>query len=145
MKSITVIARLLFSGLFIFAGLGHFSSQTIGYAASQGVPLANIAVPLSGVMAIVGGLSILLGYKAKYGALVLVAFLLPVSFAMHAFWKVTDPMQQQLQMIMFMKNMALTGTALLIFVLGSGPASLDARPRRTGVRTGVVKDQPAIG
>src|SRR4051812_24351712 len=113
MKYITVLGRFLYSSLFIFAGFGHFSTASIGYAASQGVPLANIAVPLSGVMAILGGLSILLGYKTKFGALLLIAFLLPVTFSMHAFWSVTDPMQQQMQMAMFMKNMALTGAAIL--------------------------------
>jgi putative oxidoreductase len=127
MKYLTILGRFLFSALFIFAGTGHFSAATIGYAASQGVPLASIAVPLSGIMAILGGLSILLGYKAKLGALLLIAFLVPVTLMMHAFWSVSDPMQQQMQMIMFMKNLALTGTAILIFVRGSGPGSLDAR------------------
>lgn len=127
MKIITILGRLLYSILFIFAGLGHFSAATIGYAASQGVPLANLAVPLSGLMAIVGGISILLGYKAKYGAVILIAFLVPVTFMMHAFWGISDPMQQQMQMTMFMKNIALIGGALLIFAFGSGPGSLDAR------------------
>lgn len=127
MKLLTVLGRLLFAALFILGGAGHFSDASIGYAASQGVPLANISVPLSGIMAIVGALSILFGYKAKIGALILIAFLLPVTFAMHAFWAVSDPMQQQMQMIMFMKNMALTGAAILIFIQGSGLASLDSR------------------
>jgi putative oxidoreductase len=127
MKAITILGRLLYSGIFIMSGLNHFSSATIGYAASQGVPLASLAVPLSGIMAIVGGLSILLGYHAKLGAVVIIAFLVPVTFMMHAFWGVSDPMQQQIQMIMFMKNISLIGAALLIFVSGSGPASLDDR------------------
>jgi len=127
MKILTILGRFLFSGLFISAGFGHFSAATIGYAASQGVPLASIAVPFSGIMAIVGGLSVLLGYKAKFGALILIAFLVPVTFMMHAFWGVQDPMQQQLQMTMFLKNLALTGAALLIFIQGSGAGSLDSR------------------
>lgn len=133
MKIITILGRFLYSVLFLFAGLGHFSSATIGYAASQGVPMANLAVPLSGVMAIVGGVSILLGYKAKYGALILIAFLVPVTFMMHAFWGVSDPMQKQMQMTMFMKNIALIGGALLIFASGSGSSRLDARTSNTGL------------
>ena len=58
------------------AGANHFNKQTIGYAASQGVPLAAIAVPLSGVLAIAGGLSILLGYRAKLGAWLVTASVL---------------------------------------------------------------------
>jgi len=109
------------------AGPNHFSGQTIAYAASQGVPLASIAVPLSGVLAIVGGLSILLGYRARIGAWLIVLFLVAVTPMMHKFWTVTDPMMQQMQMIMFMKNVAMLGGALLISQLGAGPWSLDSR------------------
>ena len=66
--SIALLGRFLFALIFLTAAPNHFSSQTIAYAASQGVPLALIAVPLSGVIALVGGLSILLGYRAKIGA-----------------------------------------------------------------------------
>ena len=104
--------------------------QTIGYAASQGVPLAAIAVPLSGVLAIGGGLSILLGYRAKLGAWLIVLFLVPVSLMMHKFWLVQDPMMAQIQMILFMKNVSMLGAALLISQFGAGPFSLDARRLR---------------
>lgn len=140
MKSLTVIGRLLFSVLFIFSGFSHFSAATLGYAASQGVPFAEIIVPLSGMMAILGGLSILLGYQAKYGALILVVFLVPVTFMMHAFWNLTDPMVQQMQMIMFMKNLALTGTALFIIAVGSGPLSLDNR-EKANARVGAFESK----
>jgi putative oxidoreductase len=79
------------------------------------------------VIALVGGLSILLGYKAKYGAWLIVLFLAPVSFMMHNFWTYTDPMQMQMQMVMFMKNMSMLGAALLIAHFGSGPLSLDKK------------------
>jgi putative oxidoreductase len=109
------------------SGLGHFSKQTIGFAASQGVPLASIAVPFSGILALAGGLSILLGYHAKIGAWLIALFLLPVSLMMHKFWSISDPMQAQIQMIMFMKNVSMLGGALLISQFGAGPLSLDAR------------------
>jgi uncharacterized membrane protein YphA (DoxX/SURF4 family) len=83
MKITALAGRILFSLLFIAAAPGHFSSATIGYAASQGVPLASLAVPVSGILALLGGLSIALGYKTKLGALALVAFLVPVTFMMH--------------------------------------------------------------
>ena len=56
-------------------GASHFSKQTIAYAASQGVPLASLVVPLSGIFVIAGGLSILLGYRAKLGAGIIMLFL----------------------------------------------------------------------
>ena len=111
------------------AGSNHFSKQTIGYVASQGVLLASIAVPLSGVLAILGGLSILLGYRAKLGACLIVLFLIPATL-MHKFWTVSDPMMAQIQMGMFMKNVSMLGGALLISHFGAGPFSLDARRSR---------------
>jgi putative oxidoreductase len=92
--------------------------------------LASIAVPLSGVVAIVGGLSILLGYRAKLGAWLIVLFLIPVTLMLHKFWLVTDPMMAQIQMILFMKNVSMLGGALLITQFGAGPFSLDARRSR---------------
>lgn len=124
---VVLLARVFFVLIFLIAGPNHFSSQIIGYAASQGVPLASIAVPFSGVLALVGGLSILLGYRAKIGAWLIVLFLVGVTPTLHKFWVVSDPMMHQMQMIMFMKNLSMLGGALLISQLGSGPWSLDGR------------------
>jgi putative oxidoreductase len=128
--AVVVLGRFFFALIFLMAGANHFNSQTIAYAVSAGVPLASIAVPLSGVLSIAGGLSILLGYRAKLGAWLLVVFLVPVTLMMHKFWTVTDPMMAQIQMILFMKNVAMLGGALLISQLGAGPFSLDARRSR---------------
>ena len=94
------------------------------------MPLASIAVPLSGGVAIAGGLSILLGYRAKLGAWLSVLFLIPVTGMLHEFWTVQDPMMAQIQMILFMKNVSMLGAALLISHFGAGPFSLDARRSR---------------
>ena len=127
---VVVLGRFFFALIFLMAGSNHFSKQTIAFSASQGVPLASIAVPLSGVMAMAGGLSILLGYRAKLGAWLIVLFLIPVTLMMHKFWAVQDPMMAQIQMILFMKNVAMLGGALLISQFGAGPFSLDARRSR---------------
>jgi len=63
------------------------------------------------------------------GALLLVLFLVPVTFTMHNFWAVQDPMMALMQQAMFMKNLSMLGGALLIAYFGSGPASLDRRSR----------------
>ena len=124
--AVVVLGRVLFALIFLMSGFTHFSSQTIGFAASQGVPLASLLVPLSGVIAFAGGLAILLGDRAKLGAWLIVIFLIGVT-PMHKFWGISDPMMQQMQMVMFMKNLTMLGGALLISQFGSGPASLDAR------------------
>ncbi len=124
---VVLLGRLLFGLIFLMAGANHFASQTIAYAASQGVPLASIAVPLSGAIALAGGLSILLGYRAKIGGWLIALFLVCVTPMMHKFWTVADPMMHQIQMVMFMKNLSMLGGALLISQFGAGPWSLDAR------------------
>jgi putative oxidoreductase len=127
---VVLLGRFFFALIFLMAGANHFSKQTIGYAVSAGVPLASIAVPLSGVLSIAGGLSILLGYRAKLGGWLIVLFLVPVTLMMHKFWLVQDPMMAQIQMILFMKNVAMLGGALLISQFGAGPFSLDVRRSR---------------
>ena len=90
------------------------------------IRMAAMLVPASGVIALLGGLSILLGYHARYGAWLLALFLVPVTLTMHRFWGLADPMAARMQHIMFMKNAAMLGASLLIAHFGSGPLSLDA-------------------
>jgi len=124
---VVLTGRVLFAAIFLMASLGHFSQQEIGYAAHQGVPMAGFLVPASGVLALVGGLSVLTGYRARIGAWMLVLFLVPVTITMHNFWAVKDPMMAQMHQAMFMKNLSMLGGALLISYFGAGPMSLDAR------------------
>jgi len=129
-RYIVPLGRVLDAAIFIIAGAGHFSEQTIQYAAQNGVPWATVAVPLSGVIAMVGGLSVALGFHTRIGALLLVLFLLPVTVIMHDFWAVGDPAMAQLQQVMFMKNLSMLGGALLLAHFGGGPFSLDALRKR---------------
>jgi len=125
MKTLVLLGRILFSLIFLTSGLNHFSNQSIDYAAAQGVPLSSLIVPASGILAILGALSIILGYNAKLGAWLIVLFLVPVTLMMHNFWTITDPMMKQMQMAMFMKNISILGAALLICYFGAGPLSID--------------------
>jgi putative oxidoreductase len=126
---IILVGRVLFAAIFILAGPKNFQAAAIAHAVQNGVPLARIAVPLSGVFALLGGLSILLGFRAKIGAWLIVLFLIPVTPAMHNFWAVSDPMMMQDQLVHFMKNLAMLGGALLITQFGAGSWSIDARAR----------------
>ena len=125
MKYLPIIGRILFSKMFITSGLHHFTDAAIQYAAKK-IPMASFLVPASGVLAIVGGLLILLGFKARFGAWLLVLFLIPVTFIMHDYWTITDPMMQQMQKVNFDKNITMLGGAILIAYFGSGPLSLDS-------------------
>jgi putative oxidoreductase len=129
MRYLALPGRALFALLFILSGFDNFSPHAAAYAAHQGVPMAHMVVPLAGVLALAGGLSVLLGFHARLGAVLLIAFLVPVTLMMHNFWAVHDPAMRQMQMINFLKNTSLLGGAILISYFGAGPLSLDARLR----------------
>ena len=126
MKYAVLAGRQLFSIIFIIASAGHFSHQTIESAAQHGVPMAALLVPVSGVIALMGGLSVLVGFQTRLGAWLLVIFLVPVTLVMHNFWAAPDAMTFQSEQAMFMKNLTMLGGALLISYFGAGPLSLDA-------------------
>jgi putative oxidoreductase len=122
---LVLAGRILFALLFVTAAPRHFSKEGIAHAARLGAPLAGLLVPISGAMALAGGLSIALGYKARWGAWTLIAFLLPVTVIMHAFWRLQDPVLAHTQQALFAKNISMLGAALMIAYFGSGPLSID--------------------
>jgi putative oxidoreductase len=125
MRAIFPIGRVLFALIFVASVIGHFSGAAISEASAHGVPLATILVPLAGIIALVGGVCIMLGYRARFGALLLLVFLVPVTLVMHKFWGLPDP-QAAMQRVHFMKNVSLIGACLMIMHFGSGPYSLDS-------------------
>jgi putative oxidoreductase len=127
MRYLCLVGRILFSLIFITAAPRHFTAEGIHHAADLGVPLARLLVPLSGVVALAGGLSIAIGYHARWGAWLLLGFLVPVTLMMHAYWKVHDPAMVHVQQAMFAKNLSMLGAALLITQFGAGPMSIDTR------------------
>ena len=122
--------RLLFVSIFVLSAPGLMTGKVVAYAAHAGVPLPGVVVPIAGLLALAGGLSVALGYHARLGAWLLVLFLVPVTFTMHAFWAEKDPTVAQMQLVNFLKNLGLLGAALLIAQFGAGPLSLDARRSR---------------
>lgn len=130
MKAVVVLGRFLYSLIFIISGAGHFNPNMAEYAAQHGVPLASLLVPIAGLIAIAGGLSVMLGFRARWGAVLLIIFLVPVTVMIHSFWNVADPMQAQTQQAMFLKNLSMLGAALLIFNFGAGPVSFDEQAGR---------------
>lgn len=123
MDIVLIVGRVLFSLLFISSGVAHLTKleAMTGYAQYKKVPAAKLSVIVTGLILIVGGLYVALGIYADLGALLLAIFLLISAFKMHDFWKVTDAQAKQSEMTSFMKNLALAGASLIIFVLvGSG-------------------------
>jgi putative oxidoreductase len=138
MRYAVLSGRILYSAIFVLSASTHFSPETIAAARQAGVPLAEIAVPMAGLMAAAGGLSVLLGYRARIGATLIAIFLIGVTPALHDFWTVTDPAMRQVQLVMFLKNVSMLGAALGITYFGSGPLSLDERSRRRSISGGAL-------
>jgi len=126
MDVLFLIGRILFSALFLMSGVGHFMrlEQMAQYSKASGVPAPKLAVLGTGVLLLLGSLSVLLGFYPTIGLILLIIFLVPTSFLMHRFWGLEDPMQRQMQMIQFQKNMALVGAALMLLLLKNWPLSL---------------------
>ncbi|WP_275002470.1 DoxX family protein [Promicromonospora iranensis] len=117
MDVVLLIGRVLFVALFLGSAVSHLTQTEgmAGYAASKGLPMAKPATLASGVLMLLGALSVLLGVWGDLGALLLLVFLLPTAFLMHAFWREADPAAKQTEMIQFNKDVALAGAALAFF------------------------------
>lgn len=124
-NSLALTGRILFSLIFILGSLGHFNQNTINMAGNHGVMYPDFFVPLSGVIGLFGGLSVLFGYYTKIGSFFLIIFLIPITLIMHDFWNMTDVNDIQMQQAMFLKNIALLGGAIHFFYFGAGTVSLD--------------------
>jgi len=116
MSAILVIGRILFGGFFVMSGINHFTKleAMTGYAKYKKLPAAKLGVLLSGLMLLVGGAYVLLGFYADLGALLLAIFLVLAAVIFHNFWKETDATAKQNESIAFFKNVAIAGALLIV-------------------------------
>ena len=128
MSAILLIGRILFALLFINSGINHFTKleAMTGYAKYKKLPAAKLGVLVSGLMILLGGIYILLGFWADLGGLLIGAFGILAAFIFHNFWAVPAD-QAYIQNIMFMKNLSMAGGLLLLTVFGAGGFSIDAK------------------
>jgi len=133
---VAVAGRVLLALIFIVAGYGKLTglAGTAGYIASKGLPLPAVLALGAGVLELVGGIALAVGFKARWAALALAVFTLVASVIFHNYWALPAE-QQMVQQLMFMKNIAITGGLLLVFSLGAGPASFDARRQGAALAT----------
>ncbi|MEY2722252.1 MAG: DoxX family protein [Actinobacteria bacterium] len=118
---VLLVGRVLFALIFINSGIAHLTklNAMTGYAQFKKVPSPKLAVIVTGLMLIIGGLYVALGIFADLGALLLAIFLIVSAFMMHNFWTIQDEQAKQAETINFFKNIALAGAALIIFALVS--------------------------
>lgn len=114
-----LIGRIIFGGYFIMNAWGHFKNleSMTGYVGSKGVASPRAAVFVGGLLLLFGGLGVLFGIAPEASLTLLIIFLVPVSYKMHAYWKETDPNVKMAEQIQFMKNMALIGALLMLYAI----------------------------
>ena len=116
MKALFMVGRVILGGFFVYNGINHFLHKEgmTQYADAKNLPYPEAGVLASGALMAVGGMSLILGFKPKFGALSAIGFLALASPLFHDFWNEQDPQAQQQQMIHFSKNMALLGALLAL-------------------------------
>ncbi|MES3031280.1 MAG: DoxX family membrane protein [Patescibacteria group bacterium] len=114
MEYIFLLARVVFGGFFIMNAFNHFrnSDMLAGYAASKNVPSPKAAVITSGIFALLGGLGLILGVYVNLSVLLIILFLLPITFMVHDFWNSPTPEARAMEYVQFTKNIALMAGAL---------------------------------
>ncbi len=133
-KFTPLVGRLILAAIFLVSGLGKIGNWggTAGYMAAKGMPLVSLFLLGAIVIEVLGGASIVLGLKARLGALALIVFLIPVTLIFHNFWAFEGQAMQQ-QVIHFLKNLSILGGLLFVAVYGAGPVSIDSRLAREQV------------
>lgn len=128
MDIVLIVGRILFALIFINSGFAHFAQREsmTGYAQFKKVPAAKLAVPLTGLMILLGGISIVLGFWMDLGALLLAIFLIFSAFMMHNFWTMDDATQKMNETVAFFKNLSMAGAALIILAVVANGGDLGA-------------------
>lgn len=119
MEILFLIGRIIIGFYYLMNAYNHFAQTEAmtQMTAAKNVPSPRLAVQGTGVLLMLGGLSLLLGIYPVVGVALIVIFLLPTTFMMHNFWADTDPAMRMSNMLNFMKNMALIGYTLMLLAI----------------------------
>ena len=128
------VGRVALGTIFVVSGLGKLAAWRgiVAYAGSKGVP--EILLAIATALELLGGISVVIGFKARWGALALLVFLVPVTLVFHNFWAVPAE-QQQMEMVNFLKKLAICGGLLIVLGRGAGAFSIDSSPTAQAPRS----------
>jgi putative oxidoreductase len=120
------LGRLLLALIFIISGFNKVMGWpgVVGAVEAKGLPIPLLFGAGAVLAELGGGLLVALGFKARFGALVLIVFTVVTTVVFHNFWAFEGP-DRQVQVINFMKNLSMTGGLLLVLGYGAGPLSVD--------------------
>ena len=122
-----LVGRLMIAAIFVGSGFRKITGfdGTVGYIASKGLPLPQLAAIAAIIVELGGGILLILGWKTRWAAAAMCIFTVVAALIFHNFWGVPAE-QAQNQMIHFMKNICMAGGLLYVVVFGSGPLAVDA-------------------
>ncbi len=125
-----LLGRVLMALLFVPAGISKLTgfSGTVGYIKSVGLPLPEVGAAIAVIVELGVGLALLVGYKARYAALVLALFTVAAAIGFHNFWAMEEA-KVMINRIQFFKNLSIAGGLLFIAAYGAGPFALDNRTK----------------
>lgn len=129
----TLAGRILIAVIFLISGffkVGGYT-QMVSYATALHLPAPGLAIAAAAAVELACGLAILVGFKTRIVAWVLFLYLIPVTYIFHNFWAVQGQ-EQQVQMVNFLKNVAIMGAMLVLSVNGAGAYSVDGKLARKG-------------
>ena len=120
-----LVGRVALGTIFLVSGLGKLAAwqRTAAYAGSKGV--SEVLLAIATALELLGAVSVVVGFRARWGALALLVFLVPVTLVFHNFWAAPGA-QQQMEMAHFLKNLAIGGGLLIVFGRGAGALSIDS-------------------
>ena len=116
-----LVGRILLAAIFLWSGIKHIRTfeETAAHMSEQGVFISQVLLGGAIVCLMLGSIALILGLKARWGAVLLIIFLIPTTLIFH------PPNGTEAEFIQFMKNLALIGGLLMVVSFGPGPVSFD--------------------
>src|SRR5215212_12210340 len=113
-STVALLGRVLLSAIFVMAGYNKIMDYhgTAEHMSGQGMPAVSFLLPMAIAVEILGGLGLLVGFPTRFAAWMLFLFMIPTTAIFHNFWAMSEAQQYQMQMIQFMKNLAIMGGLL---------------------------------
>ena len=125
-----LVGRILIAAIFLMSGIAKLTDTagTVGHMEAAGIPYAHTLAIIAGVAEIAGALALISGFLTRIGALGLIFFMIPTTLIFHGFWAF-EGQEQKMQMINFMKNLAIIGGLFTILAFGPSRYSIDKKIR----------------
>lgn len=125
-----LVGRILIAAIFLTSGIAKLADPagTAGYMSAAGVPAPEVLAIIAGLAEVLGGLALVFGLLTRLGALGLVVYMAIITVVMHGFWNF-EGAEREMQMVQFMKNLAIIGGILQVVAFGPSRYSIDKKIR----------------